>query len=77
MALYTDVPKTHWASTYITLATYLGLVKGYPDGTFKPDNPITRAETVTIAVRQMGITLGAAGLMAATAYLLATKPGRR
>lgn len=41
----------HWASSYIATAAENGWVTGYPDGTFRPDNPITRAETVTMINR--------------------------
>lgn len=34
----------HWAQQYIEKAVNAGYMTGYPDGTFKPDNPITRAE---------------------------------
>jgi N-acetylmuramoyl-L-alanine amidase len=34
----------HWAQQYIEKAVNTGYMTGYPDGTFKPDNPITRAE---------------------------------
>jgi N-acetyl-anhydromuramyl-L-alanine amidase AmpD len=34
----------HWAETYIKKAINYGYMTGYPDGSFKPDNPITRAE---------------------------------
>ena len=34
-----------------------GLIKGYPDGTFKPDRNLTRAEGVVLVLRAMGITL--------------------
>lgn len=38
----------HWAQRYINSFYQLDLIKGYPDGTFKPDNSITRAEAITI-----------------------------
>ena len=41
----------HWASSYIATAAENGWVLGYPDGTFKPNNEITRAETVTMINR--------------------------
>lgn len=41
----------HWAAQFITQATDAGIVKGYPDGTFKPENSITRAEFVTMLAR--------------------------
>ncbi len=34
----------HWAEEYIKKAIAAGYMAGYPDGSFKPDNPITRAE---------------------------------
>ena len=44
----------HWAANDINLAAQLGWVDGYPDGTFKPDNPITRAEAMTLVNRVLG-----------------------
>ncbi|MGB4311297.1 MAG: S-layer homology domain-containing protein, partial [Natronincolaceae bacterium] len=38
----------HWANKFINSAAKKGWVKGYPDGTFKPDRHITRAEFVTL-----------------------------
>jgi len=43
--------KEHWAKEHIERASELGFLKGYPDGTFKPDKPITRAEASVIATR--------------------------
>ena len=37
-----------WYTEYINLASELAIVNGYPDGTFRPDNKITRAEAMTI-----------------------------
>ena len=46
----TDV-KGHWAEANINLAYALGLINGYPDGTFRPNQLITRAEAMTIVNR--------------------------
>jgi hypothetical protein len=51
---FSDVDATHWAGGLINVAVGQGLVKGYPDGTFKPDNPVTYAEAITILVRMLG-----------------------
>lgn len=46
---YTDVPDTHWASEQIA---YLSdEIAGYPDGTYRPENTVTRAEFVTLLAR--------------------------
>ena len=45
--------ESHWAYMYISSAFGRGWITGYPDGTFRPDNPITRAETVTIINRAL------------------------
>ena len=41
---YKDVKEDSWYSNYVGYVTKLGLMKGYSDGTFKPNNYITRAE---------------------------------
>ena len=38
----------HWAENSIITANALGYVNGYPDGTFRPSTPITRAEVATL-----------------------------
>ncbi len=43
--------KGHWAEANINLAYALNLINGYPDGTFRPDQQITRAEAMTIVNR--------------------------
>lgn len=45
---FTDVPTDHWAYAAITSAAEKGWVNGYTDGTFRPNNAITRAEVVKI-----------------------------
>ena len=49
-ANFTDVSSDHWAYKQIATASK-GLVSGYPDGTFKPDQAITRAEAMSIINR--------------------------
>lgn len=46
----TDISE-HWASPDITKAVGLGLVNGYPDGTFRPDAGITRAEFTSMLMK--------------------------
>ncbi|MFB2019872.1 S-layer homology domain-containing protein [Pseudoflavonifractor sp. P01025] len=48
---FADVPDTYWAARYINFAATRGWVTGYSDGTFKPENPITRAEVAAITCR--------------------------
>ena len=46
-----DDVSNHWAAASIEWAKERGLVKGYPDGSFKPNNPLTRAEACAILER--------------------------
>lgn len=48
---FKDVGPTHWAAPYVAQAAKVGIVKGYPDGTFRPNGPISRAEGVTMIAR--------------------------
>ncbi|MBR5680891.1 MAG: S-layer homology domain-containing protein [Clostridia bacterium] len=50
---FTDVSSDAWYSSFIAAAEALGLVNGYGDGTFLPDNLITRAETFAIVNRTL------------------------
>ena len=43
----------HWAEIYIKSAYAYGFISGYPDGTFRPDQPISRAETMRIVNRAL------------------------
>lgn len=51
---FTDVSTSHWAYSTISYASYRGWVSGYPNGTFAPDQTITRAELVTLTNRVLG-----------------------
>ncbi|MGB3295634.1 MAG: S-layer homology domain-containing protein, partial [Phormidesmis sp.] len=43
-ATFADVPTDYWASNYIEALVNLDVVKGFPDGTFRPNDPVTRAQ---------------------------------
>ncbi len=49
--VFPDVALEHWAVKYVNMASETGIVKGYPDGTFKPSANITRAEGLTMIAR--------------------------
>lgn len=46
--------RDHWSATAVKELISRGIVKGYPDGTFRPDRPVTRAEFVTILAKALG-----------------------
>ena len=50
---FSDVPADHWAYDAIAIAAKMGWIEGYPDGTFRPDATITRAEMMTLVNRAL------------------------
>ena len=50
---FSDVPAGYWAAADIGTASANGLVRGYPDGTFRPKAAITRAEAVLAVYRML------------------------
>lgn len=54
-AAFSDVPDSHWAYLSILSLKKKGAINGYEDGTFKPDNSVTRREFVKIALEAFGI----------------------
>ena len=51
---FSDVKASDWFSTCVETARNSNLIAGYPDGTFRPNNAITRAEACTIVNRTLG-----------------------
>ncbi len=41
---FKDVPSSYWAQTFIQELTTRNIIKGFPDGTFRPNDPVTRAQ---------------------------------
>ncbi len=51
---FSDVPYTLWSASYIRAAQASGFVKGYSDGSFRPENAVLFEEAVTVALRLLG-----------------------
>lgn len=51
---FTDVPSTHWASGYIAQAAGQGIVNGYGDGTFGPEDQVLYEQAVKMLVETLG-----------------------
>ena len=52
-AIFSDVPQGHWANSVIDKGVNGGLVAGYPNGMFKPNNHVTRAEAMVILAKAL------------------------
>ncbi|WP_435170241.1 S-layer homology domain-containing protein [Paenibacillus glycanilyticus] len=48
---------SHWASKDLSLGAKLGIINGYPDGSFRPDASVTRAEFSTLVVKAFALRL--------------------
>lgn len=51
---FSDVEANAWFAGYVSVAEGQGLLKGYPDGTFRPNKTVSYAEAVTMLVRALG-----------------------
>ena len=51
---FPDVSIKHWAAAQIDILSDQGVIVGYPDGTFKPDDNVTRAEFASMAIKALG-----------------------
>ncbi|MFH1577143.1 MAG: S-layer homology domain-containing protein [Candidatus Margulisiibacteriota bacterium] len=60
--VFTDVPWGYWAKGSIELLGGLGVIRGYPDGSFHPEGTITRAEFTMLMVKAKSGRLNNLGL---------------
>ena len=70
---FVDVPADHWAAGYVNIAVQAGVINGYGDGNFGPEDPVEYQDAITMMVRALGYepAIGSAGYP--TGYL--TKAG--
>lgn len=54
--VFFDIPSNHWGKDYIQNAYKIGIIHGYPNDTFGPENKITYGEVVAIMVNALGQT---------------------
>jgi len=54
---FTDLKKSHWAHAQITNAVHNGYVKGYSDGSFKPDQKMSRQEAALMVAAYLQLEL--------------------
>src|SRR6056297_3151334 len=54
-SLFPDA-QGHWAESYIGFAESMGIVDGYPDGTFKPNQEMSVNEAIAMVIRALGYT---------------------
>jgi len=54
---FSDVPTNHWAYEAIMSLVKKGILSGYPDGTFRPDDPLKRSDTAVILSKVFGLDL--------------------
>ncbi|MBM7866773.1 hypothetical protein GTO89_04005 [Heliobacterium gestii] len=48
---FPDVPSDHWAQSAIAASSKAGVLRGFEDGTFRPDEPLTRIQSVVLLLR--------------------------
>ncbi len=65
--MFSDI-SGHWANKYINSAAQKGWINGYPNGTFKPDQNITRAEAMTLINNVLNRRVDKEGLLPNARY---------
>ena len=73
MPNFSDVPQTHWAAGIIAHCSTLGIINGYGDGTFGPDDNVNYQDAITMMVRTLGYEPAVGNAGYPTGYL--TKAG--
>jgi hypothetical protein len=63
-ASFWDVSTEHWAYPYIEYVAGAGVVEGYPEGDYRPDLPVDRAQMAVYVARSIATPVGEEGLSA-------------
>ena len=54
---FKDVPKNHWAWQFIQTVSKKRLFSGYPDGSFRPEQPILRVDAITVIASALNLAI--------------------
>src|SRR5690606_1908457 len=57
-AAFSDVPATSPYYSSVEALTQAGVIEGYEDGTFRPDQPVNRAEAIKMVLAGIGVEVG-------------------
>jgi parallel beta-helix repeat protein len=60
---FADVPSSFWGAAAIAKANSMGFVAGFPDGTFRPGQNLTRVQAIVALVNGLGLTGGALNVL--------------
>lgn len=58
---FSDVPASSWAGQFIDYLTGRSIITGYPDQSFRPNQPVTRAEFAVMLAKSQGISAASTG----------------
>ena len=64
-----DVADSYWGTGYINYCADIGAIGGYPDLSFRPDQPVTVGEFISMLVRALGLTEGRTNLSYPGGYI--------
>ncbi|MBW4468087.1 MAG: S-layer homology domain-containing protein [Pegethrix bostrychoides GSE-TBD4-15B] len=53
---YTDIPEGYWAASAIESAYEMGFMKGYPEGDFRPNQPVTKVEALASLAQNLNLS---------------------
>ncbi|WP_316436061.1 S-layer homology domain-containing protein [Leptolyngbya sp. NK1-12] len=65
-SVYEDVPTDYWAAPAIEEAAEMGFMQGYPDGTFRPNDSISRVEAISTLASNLNLAASAPSSAEAT-----------
>jgi parallel beta-helix repeat protein len=60
---FADVPSSFWGAAAIAKANSMGFIAGFPDGTFRPGQNLTRVQAIVALVNGLGLTGGALNVL--------------
>ncbi len=66
---FSDVKANSWAAGYINCASSIGIIKGYPEGTFQPNKTVSYVEAATMLLRALNYTKKLEGEKYPTGYM--------